>query len=292
MNIALKAVDSLIPNLALMKLSTWHKQQGDSVKLYDPLFDSPDCLYLSKVFDFTPDFDYLPDCEIIKGGIGYDIMAKLPMPNDDAIMPDYELFNCEYALGRVTRGCPNSCPWCVVSKMDGREIRQVAEPSDFIRSEQRLVKVLDDNLMALPDLMLKTCEWLKDNNKIVNFEALDIRLVNDQTAYALASVKHEKSIHFSWDGHHQDNAVVRGIDTLKHAGILPYRLMFYVLIGFNTTPDYDLYRVETLRKLGANPFVMPYLKTDRYQKDFARWCNQKAIFKSVTWDKYKCGVYA
>lgn len=68
MNVCMIDVDSKIPNLALMKASTWHKECGDTVKLgYDPLFDHPDLCYVSKIFDFTPEPEFLPDCEVIRG---------------------------------------------------------------------------------------------------------------------------------------------------------------------------------------------------------------------------------
>ena len=63
--------------------------------------------------------------------------------------------------------------------------------------------------------------------------------------------------------------------------------MFYVLIGFNTTEKEDLYRVEILRKLNVEQFVMPFDKFNQYQKNFARWVNHKAIFKSVKWEEYR-----
>lgn len=72
MRVALIDVDSKIPNLALMKASAWHKARGDEVKLYEPLFDNPDLAYASKIFDFTPDYPYMPDCEVLRGGPGYD----------------------------------------------------------------------------------------------------------------------------------------------------------------------------------------------------------------------------
>lgn len=119
------------------------------------------------------------------------------------------------------------------------------------------------------------------------WEALDIRLITDQTAAALATVKRAKSIHFAWDGHGQDVAIAPGIETLKRHGIKPYRLMFYVLVGFNTTPEYDMHRIMTLHELGANPFVMPFDKSDAYQRHLARWCNNKAVFKTTLFDDYE-----
>lgn len=121
----------------------------------------------------------------------------------------------------------------------------------------------------------------------VIWEALDARLVTDQTAEALATVKQAKSIHFAWDGHGQDEAVPRSIETLRRHGLKPWRLMFYVLVGFNTDPEYDMHRIMTLHEMGANPFVMPYDKSDPYQRHLARWCNNKFIFKKTAFEDYE-----
>ena len=281
-HVCLIDVDSKIPNLALMRASTWHKQRGDSVKLgYEPLLDNPDLCYASKIFGFTPEPGYMPDCETLKGGSGYDLHARMPLPDYDRIMPDYSLYpQFDYAIGRFTRGCPNRCPWCVVPQMDGNEVRHVADLADFWDG-QKVVRLLDDNIMADADEFCRDCEQLSRAGVKVIWEALDARLVTDQTAAALATVKQEKSIHFAWDGHSQDDAVPRAIEVLRSHGLKPWRLMFYVLVGFNTDRDYDLYRIYTLRDMGANPFVMPFDKSDRYQKDLARWCNNKFVFKKV-----------
>lgn len=288
MNVCLIDVDSKIPNLALMRASTWHKQRGDDVTFgYHPLFDHPDLCYASKIFDYTPEPEYMPDCETLKGGTGYDANAKMPFEDYDRIMPDYSLYpQFRYALGRFTRGCPNRCPWCVVPKMDGNTVRHVADLTDFWRG-QKAVRLLDDNIMANADEFCRDCEQLASYGVETIWEALDIRLVTDQTAKALASVKTAKSIHFAWDGHSQDDAIGRGIDTLKRNGVKPWRLMFYVLVGFNTSPEYDMHRIMTLHELGANPFVMPFDKSDPYQRHLARWCNNKFIFKSTTFDNYE-----
>ncbi len=80
--------------------------------------------------------------------------------------------------------------------------------------------------------------------------------------------------------------MLKGLERLTRY-IKPYKVMCYVLIGFQSTETEDLYRVETLRKLKIDPFVMPYNKNDPYQKRFARWVNHKAIFKSVPWEMYR-----
>ena len=286
-DICLIDVDSKIPNLALMRASTYHRQRGDVVKLgYDPLLDRPDLCYASKMFDFTPEPEYMPECETLKGGPGYDLDAKMPLDDYDRIMPDYSLYGCDYAIGRFTRGCPNRCPWCVVPKMDGNEVRHVADLKDFWDG-QSVVRLLDDNIMADADEFCRDCEQLAREGVHVIWDALDIRLVTDATAKALASVKREKRLHFAWDGHSQDDAVPRGIECLKRNGIKPYRLMFYVLVGFNTTPDYDMHRIVTIHRMGADPFVMPFDKKDPYQRHIARWCNNKFVFRNTDFDHYE-----
>ena len=287
-NVCLIDVDSKIPNLALMRASTYHKQRGDSVKLgYDPMFDHPDLCYASKILDFTPEPEYMPDCETLKGGTGYDLHARMPFDDYDRIMPDYSLYpKFDYAIGRFTRGCPNRCPWCVVPKMDGNDVRHVADLRDFWDG-QKVVRVLDDNILADSDEFIRDCEQLSEARVHVIWEALDIRLITDATAKALTSVKNEKSLHFAWDSHAQDEAVPRGIECLSRNGIKPYRLMFYVLVGFNTSREYDMRRIMTLHEMGANPFVMPFDKSDPYQKHLARWCNNKFIFKKTTFDDYE-----
>ena len=287
MNVCLIDVDSKIPNVALMKLSTYHKKHGDTVKLgYDPLFDKPDLCYASKIFDFTPEPEYWPDCEIRKGGPGYDVHATIDIPDYDRITPDYTLYpGYPYAIGRFTRGCPNRCPWCVVWRMDGNDIRKVADLADFWTG-QETVRLLDDNIMADEEIFMDACRQLQGAGVRVIWDALDIRKVNDRTAAALASVKQEKRIHFAWDGHAQDKAVRIGVETLERNGIKPWRLMFYVLVGFNTSREYDMERITTIESLGANAFVMPYDKADPYQKHLARWCNNKIIFRKTSFDEY------
>lgn len=300
MQVCLIDVDSKIPNLALMKTSTYHKQRGDMVKLgYDPKTDKPDICYISKIFKFTPEPECLPEppCKVLRGGPAYDLTVRLPF-NSDRIMPDYDLYRekypkFDYAIGRFTRGCPNRCPWCVVWRMDGNEVRRVADLTDFWCG-QKVVRLLDDNIMADEDLFVEICQELHDAGVKVIWEALDIRRINDRTAEALASVKQEKSIHFAWDSKAQDKYIEDGLETLRRHGLKGWRFMFYVLVGHSTSREYDMHRITTLRDLGTNPFVMPYDRSDPYQHHLARWCNNKFIFKKVRnfeeyepWVKYQ-----
>lgn len=288
MDVCLIDVDSKIPNVALMKCSAWHKAHGDTVTLgYAPALDRPQLAYVSKMFDYTPEPEYLPDCETIKGGPGYDLHARMDFDDYERIMPDYSLFNCDYAIGRFTRGCANRCPWCVVPTMDGSEVRKVADLKDFWAG-QRVMRLLDDNIMQDHDIFTDACGQLSRAGVQVIWEALDIREITDETAKALASVRPcgSKRIHFAWDSKAQEDAVPRGVEILARNGVRPWRLMFYVLVGFNTSPEYDMHRIKTIAALGANPFVMPFNKADVYQRRLARWCNNKRFFKTCAFEDF------
>lgn len=174
--VGLAQVDGKYPNLALMKLSAWHKAQGDDVALWDPLFE----------------YDLVDVCE-----------------------------NC-----------------------------------------------------------------IAEGLKVDFSQGLDIRLITPDHAKLLSRVRTFKQIHFAFDHVNHERAVRDGIAVLERNGVPRSRLMFYVLIGYDSTPEHDLYRVELLRGLGVDPFVMPYDRRDEYQRRFARWVNHKAIFKSVSWEKW------
>jgi len=279
--VGLYDVDSKIPNLALMKLSAWHKRKGDDVELYLPI-SKYDKVYASKIFlDSLVLYRY---DEL--GGSGTEKWDILLPREAEHIMPDYSLYNCDYAIGFTTRGCIRNCPFCIVRKKEGK-IKANADIYEFW-SRQKKAMLLDNNILALPSHFERIAKQIIKENIIVDFnQGLDIRLVNRPIAQLLAKIKHWKQLHFAFDNVDIESAVKKGIKILNKAGIKPYRLMFYVLIGFDSTPEQDLYRVELLRALKADPFVMPFNKKDKYQKRFARWVNHKAIFKTVEWKDYK-----
>ena len=144
MKIGLYDVDSKIPNLPLMKLSAWHKQKGDQVEKYSPLFHfSYDKIYASKVF-FDSNKGYLRN-DMIIGGSGYNLTLKLSHEIEH-IYPDYDLYNCKHAMGFITRGCIRKCGFCIVPRKEGY-IRKNADLSEFCK-EQEKVMLLDNNILA------------------------------------------------------------------------------------------------------------------------------------------------
>lgn len=288
MLVAINPVDSLIPNLVSMKQSAYYKSLGHKVKRYEPLFDNiekPDLILESKIFDFTEGETFYPEgAEVVKGGLANDIKSELA-PEIENCCPDYEILGCKYAMGFTSRGCIRKCKFCKVPEKEGN-IRVVTDIYNFWRGQTHL-KLLDNNLTALPDHFELICKQLTKEKVYVDFnQGLDIRLINVDMAKLLSKVKLWKQIHFAFDNVGSESVVRQGIEILTTNGIAKYKLMFYVLIGFDSTPEEDLHRVELLRSLKIDPFVMPYNKSDIYQRRFARWVNHKAVFKSAKWEDY------
>ena len=285
MNIGIVSIDSKIPNLALMKISAHHKKQGDKVYLYDPIFsDTPDILYSSKIFKFTSDYLYYPDCKIIKGGSGFSLSSFLS-PEIENIYPDYSLFNCDYALGFTSRGCFRKCNFCIVPEKEGK-LKPVADVYSFWNGQKR-IRLLDNNIIALPEHFKLICSQVKKENIEIDFnQGLDIRLINKENAKILSELR-IKTLRFSWDNIQDEKIIDRGLDILRQSGIRLNKLMVFCIIGFNSTREEDLYRVEKLKKLGITPFAMPFDKSNKYQKQFALWVNQTQIFKITSFEEYK-----
>ena len=287
------------PNLPLMKLSAWHKQNGDSVEWYSPLLSGHmDKVYMSKVFSFTEDFQYFIDAdEIEKGGSGYciryengkeifDPAMNKNLPSEiEHIYPDYSLYpkqTRDRAFGFLTRGCPRSCPFCIVSKKESKQSRKVADLKEFYRG-QKSIELLDPNLLAC-DVAEDLLNQIIESGANVNFnQGLDVRFIDETRAKMINKIKVEE-IHFAWDNIN-DRSVLDGlkkysrIATRKPHG---YYATVYVLTNFNSDIKQDLERIYTLRSMNYDPYVMIYDKENAPDeiKKLQRWTNNKFIFRT------------
>jgi hypothetical protein len=145
---------------------------------------------------------------------------------------------------------------------------------------------MDNNFFANPKWR-EAVDYLKSLNQPIDMQGFDIRLFTDEQGSALQELKHYQAFKFAWDNPNDniDDKIELLLDYIK-----PYKLMCYVLIGYWSSPEEDLMRIQHLwEDYKIHPFVMPFDKFDRYQKDLARWCNNKVIFKSCTWEEYKNG---
>lgn len=273
------------PNLPLMKLSAYHKGRGDDVEWID-LFQHYDAVYQSKVFTFTPDFEYCVQADkIIKGGTGYGLDNKLPDEIEHQY-PDYDLYpQYKEAYGFLTRGCPRGCPFCIVAEKEGRKSVQVADLKEFWQG-QKVIKLLDPNILACADRERLLLQLINSKAKIDFTQGLDIRLIEGLESY-FKQIK-IKLIHFAWDNPEED--LTRYFQKFKaKTGFNSRKLGVYVLTNFNSTHEQDLYRIYKLREMGYNPYVMVYEKetAPKITRDLQRWVNNKIIFWATkTFDEY------
>lgn len=279
------------PNLPLMKLSAWHKSQGDSVEWYEPMiheFEEPlDRVYMSKVFsdEYSPDYPYYVNArEVIKGGSGYcislvngkeefDKSKHFDLPYEiEHIYPDYSIYYNKIpeiqntAYGFLTRGCQCDCNFCHVSQKEGKCSEKVADLSEFWKGQKNIV-LLDPNITGC-----RQCEQLFqqliDSRANIDFsQGLRIHMMNEKRAEMLKNIK-IKNIHFAWDRYEDKNIVVPKFEMVKNITQLDKRkLTVYVLTNFDTTHEQDLERIYILRDLGYWPYVMIYNKDDFVIKD-------------------------
>lgn len=288
MKIGLIDVDSHnYPNLALMKISAYHKAQGDDVEWWWGL-GQYDRVYMSKVFDNTYSPNHPEPCnakEIIKGGTGYSKKDVLP-DEIEHICPDYSLYpdlTKDTAYGFLTRGCPNNCPFCGVCEKEGRESRKVADLSEWWSGQKNIV-LMDPNLLACRehmDLLRQLAEsgaWVDIN------QGLDVRLLTPKNIEAIKQIK-IKEIHFAWDLMKNSKRIIKGLNLWKRYGKKNKHGSWgtvYVLVNFDTTMAENLYRIYKLQEMGFDPYVMIYDKPNapREIRWLQRWCNNRVIFKS------------
>ena len=291
MKIGLLDVDSKIPNLALMKISQWHKQNGDDVEHYMPLAHHLyDKVYASKIFDFSDGSDLQPD--MIVGGTGSDLKTNLP-DEIESVDPDYSFYDYPHNIGFSMRGCRFKCEFCVVPEKEGRPKSSNTIAELWTQRSSDFLVLLDNDFFGNPEWSNRIAEIKKSDLKVNFNQGLNIRIISERQAEALASVKFRnlsgthREVFFAWDQFKDEKVIIRGIKRVIQAGLKPYEMQFYVLIGFDSTPEEDMHRVMMLRDFGCRPFVMPYKKSDPYQRKFARWVNHKGIFNSCTFEEFR-----
>ena len=293
------------PNIPLMKISAYHKAKGDHVEWYDPMF-SPhmDKVYVSKVFSFSPDFEYIIDAdEVSYGGSGYcislingkevfDKSKDLDLPPEiEHICPDYSLYGItDTAYGFLTRGCPRGCSFCHVEAKEGRRSYKVADLNEFWNGQKNIV-LCDPNILACrewKDLL----QQLIDSKAWVDFnQGLDIRLMTPEKAKMLKAIK-TKELHFAWDRYQDKDKILPKFKMFKDiTGIRERDLLVYVLCNFDTTVEQDLERIYTLREMGYWAYVMLYDKEHipkgHILRKLQRWVNNRVIFATCpTFEEY------
>jgi hypothetical protein len=304
------------PNLALMKISAWHKSQGDQVEMVFPM-NHYDKVYMSKVFDFSPDFETcIKADEVVRGGRAYDKKVKL-LPEIESTYPDYGLYGiADTAYGYLVRGCPWGCGFCDVQNIEGKIAYKVADLNQFWNGQSE-IKLLDPNTLAYSGHM-ELLEQLANSGAWVDFtQGVDAWMLTLENVEMLSRIK-VKMIHFAWD-RVEDTTPYMLWHFKKRTNMEYQKLKVYVLTNYDTTQEQDLYRVYKLKDMGYDPYIMIFNKsefvTDKHRLkpikqllekfsieqiehfkktwQLQRWVNNKRIFRSgqaETFEDYLRGV--
>lgn len=287
-------------NLALMKISSWHKARGDDVRLNMPLWKG-DKTYASILFEWNRD----KFCADIYGGpglffrsmgiqrnLGYQPIGipcgRILLPFDiENMSPDYSLFNLDYSLGFTFRFCPRKCEFCKVWWL---ERDNLAHHSiwDFHLPIFKKICLLNNNTFFDPQWRETFREIWDANLILIDENGYDLRLMDEEKAYALKQTQWDHGPKFAWDRMQDEKEILGGFSEINRVGFKYCTI--YVLIGFDTTLEEDIYRCQKIHDLGHNPFPMIYKET-KLLKKFRRMIYARYYRKSgnieKAWKEYK-----
>lgn len=295
------------PSLPLMKISAFHKNKGDKVKLVTTSLERFDILYLSKTFNLDlqkiPKLLYIPQAnKYIKGGSGFAIEIEngrevykkendKPLQEEiENIYPDYSLYpelTNGKAYGFLTRGCPNNCPFCIVTKKEGFCSKKVADLKQFWR-DQKEIKLLDANILACKERENLFQQLISSNAYIDYTQGLDARLIDDDIANLICKTK-IRMVHFAFDLMKNEEGILKGLKIFaKYFQKDERAKRVYILTNYNTTLQEDWYRVKKVTELGYTPYIMIYQKGTQPQflTDLARWSNCMYLQRSIDFEDY------
>lgn len=279
------------PNYALMKIAAYHKSKNNVVEQWEPL-KRYDAVYSSKIFDYTSENPYLPP-DTIKGGTGYDIRAKLPQEIDDTY-PDYSIYpTCDYAIGYITRGCPNHCRWCAVPEKEGN-IHPYRDWRELVRPDSDKLVLMDNNILASDYGIEQLASLIGSGYRIDLNQGMDARLVTPEIADILVKLDWIRFIRFSCDQLSQIEPVIKVCELLAQRGKRPYNVFVYLLV----TQDIEdaAQRVEALKRLsGLNIYAQAErneklgIRPNQMQLEFAQRYVYSGRYRTKTWTEYLRG---
>lgn len=292
MRILLVDVDSKIANLPLMKLSSYHKNLGDTVELkrldcslweYNNDFDK---CYVSIIFSKNKN-SVVGNC--IYGGVGYDQSIALK-PEIEHTMPDYSLYpENKYSIGYLTRGCVRKCGFCVVPNKEGI-IKFNANLDEFYNPLLPKIMLLDNNFLAYKDWRTLLSQLKNIKKKFTFKQGLDFRLLTVDKARELSECNYDGEYIFAFDNPKDFPFFEKNLPIYAEM-FGPWKTKFYVLVGYNSSLKEDMARVNFLIRNKCLPYVMRYESC--YQSEFkdfytdlAAYCNQPHMMKKYNFDDF------
>lgn len=287
MRVSLIDVDSKIPNLALMKISAYHKQKGDQVGFN---IRDPDLVYTSIIYKKNkgrgPSQKRFGSAKYLFGGLGVSLDSKLP-DEIEFIKPDYDLYPSEFSQGFTSRGCDRNCYFCIVSQKEG-ELTRWQHPKEFHDDRFDTIMIMDNNWLAEYEWFFETSSWIVDKGLKVIEHGLDVRLLDEDNLNRLQDLK-IKMYHFAFDFTYLEPVIREKIQLIKDHGInLKYNVAFYCYCHDDNMHDDAAYRCSVLKSLGVNADVMfncDMPKTQRI-KALLKWSWRKQLFWSIDYNEY------
>lgn len=297
-HICLIDADSKIPNLALMRLSTYHKAQRDVVNLIRldlPYYPNKkkkhfyvdsfyDTTYCSVVFEGN--LDYIHGKNIIFGGTGYDLITTLP-ECAESLEPDYSIYpDNDTSYGFISRGCIRNCSFCYVPRKEGH-IRQVATIDDIVRHKK--VKFMDNNFLALPNHISLLQELIDKNIHCQFNQGLDIRLLTEENSTLLSKLNYLGDYIFAFDDLSYLPIIEHKLKLLNWRK--PFQLKFFVFCSPEMPLSNVCKRIEYLKENQILPYLMRHISCweseyNAFYIDLAAYCNQPGIFKKLTFSEF------
>lgn len=286
--------DSKIPNLVLMKLSTYHKAKGDNVELirlnipYYPnrkkvihyIPNIHDKIYCSIIFDGSK--EWIRGNNIHFGGTGYSLDIILPEEIEN-LSPDYSLYpENDTSYGFISRGCIRNCPFCKVPEKEGY-IRQVNQVNNIVRHKK--VKFLDNNFLALPNHNEILRELIDKKIKCQFNQGLDIKLITENNSDLLSKLNYLGDYIFAFDNWNYLKIIENKLPLLSWRK--DWQLKFFVYCNPNMELVNISNRIEFLRENKCLPYVMRDVtcwesEHSPFYIDVAAWGNQPNLFKKMT----------
>ena len=304
-NIRLTQIDGKLPNLALMRLSSWHKSRGDNVvfsrrvtrDMFEPEYQT---VYGSTIFTFSADrtarFRHNFPGAIVGGTGTTDSPQVEAFVNTNRIDYDYSIYpDFEFSIGFLHRGCRLKCKFCVVPTKEGKPWNEMTV-AELWRGDPypRKLHLLDNDFFSLPTWQTHVRDIQDGGFKVCFNQGINIRLITDEAAEAIASIEYRddqfqsRRIYTAWDNLKDEKIFFRGIDRLENAGVPPKNVMVYMLIGYDQREDWDriLHRFDRMVERGVMPYPMVYNNERRDLKAFQRWA-VTGLYRAVPWKDYR-----
>ncbi len=303
MNVRITQIDGALPNLALMRLSSWHRAQGDTVNvtrqierdLFEPDYGA---VYGSSIFSFSADrverFKTAWPNAIV-GGTGV-----IGGPSVEDIIGewnsvDYTGWDFDASIGFTQRGCRLKCKFCVVPGKEGKN-RSEATIADIWRGDPhpRKLHLLDNDFFGNPEWRSRIEEIRAGKFKVCLSQGINVRLINEEAAAALATIEYrntkfnERKLYTAWDNLKDEGVFFKGVDTLERAGIPPKHLMAYMLIGYDPLETWERIwrRFHRMVERGISPYPMVYNRKRADLLCFQRWVIT-GLYRAVPWPEYR-----